>query len=179
MSSGRAELVLDADVLMNLLATDHLREVLQASLSQGLVCPRTEAEAIYLESRTPGSTRETIDLAPHIAAGTLARISLDRRETATYVQLAVEVDDGEAQVLAVGHQRGLVIATDDRRARRVAIRLGVRVLATPELIIAWAQAGTAQAIEVAQAISDIEARARYRPRATDPSRPAWDALKGP
>jgi hypothetical protein len=177
MSNGQGDLVLDADVLMNLLASDHLREVLVVPGARGILCPRTEAEAIYLNSRIPGSPPEVIDLAPHIASGTLTKTSLDPTETGTYVQLATEVDDGEAQVLAVGHHRGLVVATDDRRARRVATRLNIGLLSTPELVIAWASDPTTLRAAVGPAISDIEVRARYRPRAGDSNRAGWDLLR--
>lgn len=179
MSSVRSDLALDADVLMNLLASDHLSDVLAANGRRGLLCPRTEAEVIYLNPRTLGSPPEAVDLAPHIASGTLVRAVLDAAETATYVQLATEVDDGEAQVLAVGIHRGLVVATDDRRARRVAARLGVGLLSTPELVVIWAAAPQTQGATVAPAILDIEIRARYRPRTADPHRTAWDGLKIP
>lgn len=118
-------------------------------------------------------------MARHIASGTLARTSLDPAETATYVGLAIEVDDGEAQVLAVGHHRGLAVATDDRRARRVATRLAVGVLSTPELVIAWSRDPRTVPTDVVRAIVDIEIRARYRPRAGDPNRATWDILKTP
>jgi predicted nucleic acid-binding protein len=179
MSSPQPELVLDADVLMNLVASGHPSEALAANGRRGLLCPRTEAEVIYLNPRSPGTPREVIDLGPYITSGTLVRTVLDAAETATYVRLAAEVDDGEAQVLAVGLERGLVVATDDRRARRVAARLGVGLLSTPELILVWAAAPQTEAAAVAPAILDIEIRARYRPRTADPSRVAWDGLRGP
>lgn len=179
MSSARTDLVLDADVLMNLLASGHPSEVLAANGRRGLLCPRTEAEAIYLNPRTPGTPPETIDVGPYVASGTLRRAVLDAAETATYVRLAAEVDDGEAQVLAVGLERGLVVATDDRRARRVATRLGVGLLSTPELVVIWAGDPDTKAANVAPAILDIEIRARYRPRTTDPNRTSWDSLRSP
>lgn len=179
MSSVRSDLALDADVLMNLLASDHLSDVLAANGSRGLLCPRTEAEVIYLNPRTLGSPPEAVDLVPYITSGILVRAVLDAAETATYVQLAAEVDDGEAQVLAVGLHRRLGVATDDRRARRIAARLGVVLLGTPELVVAWANDPRTLAADVSAAIVEIEIRARYRPRVADPNRTAWDALKVP
>lgn len=179
MSSVRSDLALDADVLMNLVATDHLSDVLAANGSRGLLCPRIEAEVIHLDPRTLGMDPEAVDLAPHVASGTLVRVVLDAEETATYVRLATEVDDGEAQVLAVGMHRRLTVATDDRRARSVATRLGIVLLSTPELIMIWAADPQTQAAHVSPAILDIEIRARYRPRIADPNRTAWDRLKVP
>jgi hypothetical protein len=41
------------------------------------------------------------------------------------VRLATIVDDGEAATLAVAEARGLQLATDDRKARRVCAELGL------------------------------------------------------
>ena len=177
MSSERSDLVLDADVLMNILATDRLDEILAANGVRGLLCPRTMAEAVYLNPRVPGDPRDTIDLAPHIASGSLVRSSMSEEEVASYVRFAAEVDDGEAQVLAVGLHRQLTVATDDRRARRVATREGVGLVGTPELILEWARGGTPSLAKRRSAIVDIEVRARYRPRPSDPSRAEWDRLR--
>jgi hypothetical protein len=178
MSSDRPDdLALDADVLMNLLATDRLEEILAANGLRGVVCPRTRAETVYLNARAPGASRETIDLAPHIAAGTIVTTTLSEDETATYVRFAAEVDDGEAQVLAVGLHRGLAVATDDRRAMRVGAREEVKLLSTPELILRWAHHSGGSTDDLSQAVVDIEVRARYRPRPADPNRAEWDRLR--
>ena len=175
MSSSPPDLTVDADVLMNLLASDHIEAILAANGHRGLVCPRTEAEAIYLNPRSPGLPRERIDIEQLVAAGVLARTVLDAAETSTFVRLAALVDDGEAQVLAVAVHRALPVATDDRKARRLAIDLGLSVLSTPELVMAWASRATAA--ESAAAVLDVEVRANYRPRAADPLRSEWDRLK--
>lgn len=176
-SERRDDLALDADVLMNLLATDRLEEILAAGGFRGVVCPGTRAEAVYLNARASGASRETIDLGPHFDSGMLIAAVLSGDETATYVRLAAEVDDGEAQVLAVGLHRGLVVATDDRRARRVAAREEVKLLNTPELILQWAHQSGRSTNDLRQAVFDIEVRARYRPRPADPNRAEWDRLR--
>lgn len=178
MSSHRPDdIALDADVLMNLLATDRLEEILAANGFRGVVGPRTRAETVYLNPRVPGAPRDTIDLVPHIVAGSIVTTALNEDETATYIRFAAEVDDGEAQVLAVGLHRGLVVATDDRRARRVAAREAVKLLSTPELILVWAHRSGRSINEVRQAVLDIEMRARYRPRTADTNRAEWDRLR--
>jgi hypothetical protein len=177
MSSDRSDLVLDADVLMNLLATDRVAEILAANGVRGLLCPRTMAEAVYLNPRVPGDQRDAIELSPHLGSGILAQTSLSADETATYVRLAAEVDDGEAQVLAVGLHRQLTVGTDDRRARSVATREGVALLSTPELILEWAQSAGVSTADKRNAVLDIEVRARYRPRPSDPAREEWDRLR--
>lgn len=58
-----------------------------------------------------------------------------------YVSFACEVDDGEAQALAVAKNRGFVLLTDDRKAARVAQRsdVAVRVTSTAKILQAWAK----------------------------------------
>lgn len=177
MSSELADIALDADVLMNLLATDRLEEILAANGVRGILCPRTRTESVYLNPRSPDGERQIIDLGPHITAGALAEAELDEQETATFIRFAAAVDDGEAQVLAVGRHRGLTVATDDRRARNVAAREGIGLLSTPELVLRWAERSGRRAEEHRQMITDIEIRARFRPRLSDPSRQAWDTLR--
>jgi predicted nucleic acid-binding protein len=176
MSRARLELGLDADVLMNLVATDQLDAVLAASGFTGLIAPKTEAEALYLNPRTAGRSPDPIDLSSLIAASVLRRTALTDDEVREFVALAREVDDGEAQVLAICSKRGIAVATDDQKARRIATERGIRLMGTPELIIQWA-AG-AESVAAAAAIQDVEARARFRPRPSDPLRAEWDRLKG-
>ena len=142
-----------------------------------MVCPGTRAETVYLNARAPSASREAIDLDPHIAAGTIVTTTLSDDETATYVRFAADVDDGEAQVLAVGLHRGLAVATDDRRARRVGAREEVKLLSTPELVLRWAHHTGRDTDDLRQAVVDIEVRARYRPRPADPNRAEWDRLR--
>jgi predicted nucleic acid-binding protein len=177
MSSGIADLVLDADVLMNLLATDRLAEMLAANEVRGLVCPKTRAEAIYLNPRVSGEPRDVIDLAPDLASGVLIVTVLTGDEIASFVRFAIEVDDGEAQVLAVGLHRRLTVATDDRRARGLAARLGLAARTTPDLVLEWARRGGRNADEQRQAFVDIETRARFRPKPTDANWQEWRRLR--
>ena len=175
MSDHQDSLGIDADVLMNLLATDQLGPILDASELAGLICPRTEREALYLHPRVASDPRDVIELGHFVSAGILSRTELDSAETARFVELAKRVDDGEAQVLAVCEHRSLTIATDDKKARSLAAELGVPTLSTPDLVFAWC--ATVSDAECAAALLDIEVRATYRPGATDPHRAEWDRRK--
>jgi predicted nucleic acid-binding protein len=52
------------------------------------------------------------------------------------VNFATEVDDGEAQSLAIAKHRGFVFLTDDRKAVKVAQRpdVAVRTTSTPNIL---------------------------------------------
>jgi len=176
MSSRPRQTVIDADVLMNLLATDQLEAILSSTGLEGLVCPRTESKALHLDPRAAGGAREIIELEPLFGLGVLTRCPLSPEEIDTFVRLAARVDDGEAQILAVARHRGIAIATDDRKARRLAAELGITVVGTADLVTVWAAAVTDSRV-AASAIRDIEVRASYRPGRLDPRREAWDRFR--
>jgi len=158
---------------MNLVASGQLAEVLAASSVRGLICPRVAAEALYIEGDAPGG-RDAVDLTPFITSDALTLIDLTDDEMGLFVTLAAEVDDGEAQVLAVAANRKLRAATDDRRAARTAARLGVVLLDTPALLLAWAKVTTADG---STAIKRIEDRAHYHPASAHVRRDEWIALR--
>jgi hypothetical protein len=60
-----------------------------------------------------------VDLSRHVQASAFEIIDMTAGEIPLYVELAGLVDDGEASTIAVAIKRGLALATDDRKARRV------------------------------------------------------------
>jgi predicted nucleic acid-binding protein len=84
--------------------------------------------------------REPIDLTPLVASGLLSVIGTeDEAELQTFVDLAVELDDGEAMTAALAIHREYVLVTDDRKAERLLARR-VELRATLDVIQAWAEA---------------------------------------
>ena len=165
----------DADVLMNLMATGRFGAILAALRIAALVAPRVESEALYLEADADDDVPVLIDLAPAVSDGTVIQADLDAEEIALYVELAREVDDGEAQAIALARARELRIATDDRRAGRAAARLDVRVVTTPELMFAWENLARPTPEQIGDSLRAIERRACYRPGRTHPLRSWWES----
>ena len=130
------ELVADADVLMSLVASDEAAAILRAADVRLVICPEVESEALYLEAESSGE-RRPVDLKQLYDDGVAANAALSDAEIDLFVQLAREVDDGEAQALAIASTRQLNLATDDRRAARVAARLNIQTIDTPELTLNW------------------------------------------
>jgi predicted nucleic acid-binding protein len=159
-----AELVVtDADVLMNLMASGVAIQILECQRIIFLVTPTIGAEALYLEALDPSGEREKIDLTLLQHAGLLQRVGLEGREFELSVSLARAVDDGEAEIIALAVNRGLTIATDDRKARRVAADYGVGLVSTPEIIRGWWSAMQPSDDRLSEAITLISRRSRYRP----------------
>ena len=82
--------------------------------------------------------------------------------------------DGEAMCLAIAESRTWPIATDDRKAIRVARQSGLTVLSCPELVKTWAGATKAKRAEVVQVLTSIQVFAQFRPNASMPDAAWWD-----
>lgn len=60
--------------------------------------------------------------------------------------LGLLVDTGEAEAIALAQERGWRIILDDRRARAVAVRLGVRIIGTVGVLVRARQRGVVAAL---------------------------------
>jgi predicted nucleic acid-binding protein len=120
---------------------------------------------------------EPVELDPLFERGVLNRCAIENeREEDLYVAYALELDDGEAMSLAVAESRGLPLATDERKARRV-VRDNcpqLPLISTAEVIHEWAQ--SREASEIVAAVRSIHYRARFQPSDPDPLAPWWATL---
>lgn len=167
-------MLLDACVLLNLLAADSLEDVAQVIGSPLLIVEQVAAETLLLEDVVESQLRRTsVNLAKPIANGAILVVNLRAAELATFVDLARRVDDGEAATLAVAIARELPIATDDRKARRVAINEGLAPPArTSDLLRRWAE--TTQDDNLVRArLRAVQQRARFRPPTSDHNNEWW------
>jgi hypothetical protein len=174
-------LVLDACVALNLAATGRPTHVLGTLTRQFAMARQAAEETLYIETITAGiTTHEVVDPGQWLADGMLQILELDAAETVQFVALATEVDDGEAATLAIARERGLDVATDDRKARRVAQRLELlEPVRTSRLLHDYCAAADLPGREVAEVLRATEQRARFRPPTSDPLHPWWTkALNG-
>lgn len=178
MTSPRVQ-ILDACVLINLLASGEIAGILGAAARASLVCSAVERESIYLRTDDPNAPLELIQLAPLLQSGLLTTCHIEGDEEARlYVHYASALDDGEAMSLAIALARGLVLATDERKARRLFLEAAGdprRLISTSELVRRWANAEGVAAPRLKAALTRIEAHARYQPPAGDPNYEWWIA----
>jgi predicted nucleic acid-binding protein len=169
--------VLDTSVALNLLATGVGVAVLKTLEVNCFVCSAVVDEAIYIRSDDPVQTREAVSIDPWLLSGTVDITSPNGPlEEELYVQFAGDLDDGEAMSLAICRARGYALATDDRKARRIAGQLApptVQLLSTSQIFHHWANRTGAAAGELKRVLSAIELRARFIPPHDDPLREWW------
>lgn len=171
-------IAVDADVLMNLLATGCAAGILLALNIVLHVPPTVAAEAIYLEGEDVGGPHEQIDLTELEQRDVLSRVALSDRELDLVVDLARTVDDGEAEVIALALTRSVAMATDDRKARRVAMQRGTTLTWTADLLRRWHDAAAADDSRMAEILQRVTRRSRYRPPPDDSLFTWWMNLIG-
>lgn len=184
MTGATTVVISDACCLLNLYAAGDLASLLrgigwEVHASAGVV-----AEAYFTLVKDPDDPSELvpapIDLAPALGAGLLKLCQVTgAEEVELFVRLASALDDGEASCLAVAKIRGWALATDDRKARRMAGELGVPTISTAELMKRWADRTGIGADEVATALRNIQTYANYLPRPGSPLYSWWIAQTDP
>lgn len=145
-----------------------------------LMADQAAVEIGYLRDEIGGQiVRTPIDLRPHLVSGAMRFLSLTDKELPQYVRLAAILDAGEAATLAIAESRGLQLATDDRKARRVCAELGLpEPIRSLYLLRAYADAAALSEQAVRERLVRIRDRASFRPGRMDPDFKWWSAHAG-
>ncbi|HWO25413.1 MAG TPA: hypothetical protein VNO30_42020 [Kofleriaceae bacterium] len=161
-------IVLDASIVINVLGCGAAASVLQAIPGMCLV-PDVTSREIFRDPLAPGGGANPLD--PLVAAGLIERVGLTPATMETFIELVGaappnDLGDGEAAAIALARERGLPIALDDTKARRIVrerfhglpLRSSVDLFALPSVAVAL---GDALADAVFSAL--IHARMRVLP----------------
>jgi predicted nucleic acid-binding protein len=169
-------LLQDACVLINLLGSGRFADIVREVSRPVAVSASAARETLSLRDAETGE-REPIELRGYIASDLIQILDVEtERERARYVAYAAELEDGEAMSLALAECRGISLATDDCKARRLINEQGlsIELWSTVDILKAWAKAGKVPAAEVRTTLRQISMRARYRPRETHPDWKWWN-----
>lgn len=179
-AEGSRPILLDAYCLLNLYASRQIAAILGDSSARFAITARVVAESGYVRrggSDDDADERDPLDLAPRLAAGSLTvwRIATDA-EAASFIDFAAALDDGEAETCALAHHRGAIVATDDRKARRLCGQHvpPLELRSTLDIIRDWAKVSAIAPAILGELLRDIRDRARFSPNRNDPLRPWWD-----
>jgi hypothetical protein len=174
---GRPVAILDACVLINVLASGRAKEIFTRSGYSFGICTVASKESVYLRAVDPNAPPEVVELDPFVKSKCLAvyHLSGDAEQT-LYVDYAANLDDGEAMTLALAFSRGYMVATDDRKARRIFLADtgdAARLLSTPQILRQWSQSAHLSASELKKLLLEIAHRGRFSPRSDDPEFGWW------
>lgn len=172
--------VLDACSLLNLLASRRFADIARGTPAL-LVIPDLAAVEIRFVRRggtgADADEREPVDLGDFQADRLLVVANLDTSsELASFVAFAAQMDDGEAASCAIVVNRGGTLVTDDRKARCIMAQAfpATRLLATSEVIKAWADEARLGPNDLSHVLVDIEQRGNFRPGRNDPLEGWWN-----
>lgn len=173
--------IVDACCLINLYASGKIQAIIPACGGSFYVSEQVQRESLSIREIDPADPSilipSQINLIPDLSNGLIRECRLEtEEEIESYVNFATEVDDGEASSLAIAKARNWVIATDDRKAIRLACESGIAVITTPELIERWVKATKPSEEEIRQTIRAIERFARFRPRRGNPLHDWWASM---
>lgn len=175
--------IVDACCTINFYAAGNLLTLLPTLGVGWHITENVVREAGFIRKVDPDDptkfVREPIDLKPALDAGVLQLCTADDEELALFVELAVLLDDGEAMSLAIAQNRGWTLATDDRKARRIAGERKVPLLSTPQLLKHWATVTSADEVSVARELHNIQTFARFQPNSNLPDVDWWRAIVDP
>ena len=169
--------IIDSCSLINLYSGwGRLDELLELD-SQWHICDAVANETEYVREYGPNGVKLLVrlDLQSSIQRGVLSSLRPEsEKEIEDYVDYATEVDDGEAQALAIAKNRHFILLTDDRRAARLALRpdINVRITSTPAVLKTWSRLSPQNEHKLSIIIPRITDLARFAP-AQDSAFSAW------
>jgi predicted nucleic acid-binding protein len=169
--------IIDTCCLLNLFASGKPREILH--YFGGLhVSEYVQGEALWIREydheSPPQLIPRRIDLSECLDAGAIAICRLEQaREFELFIHFAQHLDEGEASVLAIAKVRDWIVATDDRKARRIAAEQSVSTISTSEMIHSWTESEQLSDRHVGELLRNIQRFGRFVPRSTDPLYEWW------
>jgi predicted nucleic acid-binding protein len=169
--------IIDACVLINLLATEELKGILGTIKKSSLICSFVEKETLYLRTLDRQKPKDLIDLGGFVNDGLLRVCTIeDTNEESLYVDFASTLDDGEAMTLAIAIARDFDLVTDELKARRIfldRVPHPKRLISTSQILRQWAELRRISATKLKNTLYKIETRARYRPPTSDYNYKWW------
>lgn len=166
--------LLDACTVLSLYATRRMAAILAVVTGSVAIVDIVAQEALYVRHLVDGKwEREPVDLSPLIATGALEVVDPDgEEEFQTFVDLAADLDDGEAMSAALAIHRRCVLVTDDRKTERL-LASRLRLRSTLDLIRAWTVADEVSDDLAREVLTAVYERG-YEPSTVHRLRPWWD-----
>lgn len=171
-------IVLDTCVFLNVVASSEVASIVENLSSSVLVCSEVERESLFLRDERDEKVLVPINTAEVLGSGPFVKCDLSNSaEEDLFVELAAQVDDGEAMAMAIAMNGNCDFATDDRKARRIFLERSAqrhRLHSTPSIMRTWAERACISAEQCQKALRRIVRRARFSPRRDDPDWQWWN-----
>src|SRR5580700_7033878 len=105
----------DACVLINLLASGRFEDIANGCGFRFAIASIVTQEALFLRADDGGEHKQ-IDLQPFIGSGILEVLTVESEaEKLRFIEMTLDLDDGEAESIAIAEARSFALATDDKK----------------------------------------------------------------
>jgi len=174
--------IFDACTLINLYASNFMDEIISSRQARCCVVEQASRESLFIRRSSDTGTsfdKEPVVLAPYFNSGALQSVKLETAdEQNLFVNLALQIDDGEAATIAIAISRQMQVITDDKKAIRILKQEapGIVCLSTLEVIKAWSETLSIQSEQIKAALSNILKYANYRPGKGHPLFAWWQSI---
>ena len=176
----RNYLIIDACVLLNLIATGIIDKSLTVIAQNSMVCVLVKSESLYLRKEADINENESVDIDDLVNQGIIQICDCeDAEEQKLFVNLAASLDDGEAMSLAIALSRNWHLATDDKKARRIFSENAQNnnlLVSTSDLIKEWAENEKIDDLAIKPILLKVERKASFRPPKSDINLQWWNDI---
>jgi predicted nucleic acid-binding protein len=161
--------IIDACCLINFYASTFLDSILKNLPLNFYVVEQVKYESLYIrkpDESERGFDYEPISLDQYFKSNLLKVISLETEgEKNLFINLADQLDDGEAATLAIAISRKMRVITDDKKAIRILRQdfPAIHYLTTLDIIKEWSDKNFIEIEELKKALTNILIRANYLP----------------
>lgn len=148
-------IILDACCIINLYCSGYMEEILES-------IPKAVAVATYVHDEEI----KRFSLEPVIQRGLLRVVAPNsEEENELFVNLASQVEDGEAVTAAIAISRNWAIGTDDHRAVMVINKTAkhLQVISSLALIKHWADESQQPVVTIRGVLQNVKNHGRYEP----------------
>lgn len=174
----RNYLIIDACVLLNLIATGIIEKILGVVAQNSVICVLVKDESLFLRKEDDINETEPIDIEDLIDKKLIQVCDCDTfDEQQAFINFAAVLDDGEAMSLAIALSRIWHLATDDKKARRIFSENAPNnnlLVSTSDLIKEWAETNNIDDSEITSILLKVQRKASFRPPKSDPNLQWWN-----
>lgn len=176
----RDYLIIDACVLLNLFATGIVQEILTLIAQNSVICVLVKEESFYLRKEEDQNEIESIDIEDLISQEVIQICDFENTdEQNLFVNLAAELDDGEAMSIAIALSRNWHLATDDKKARRIFTENAQSndlLVSTTDLIKEWSENENVDDLAIKSILLKVERKASFHPPKADINLQWWNNI---
>ncbi|MBW4671246.1 MAG: hypothetical protein KME60_28450 [Cyanomargarita calcarea GSE-NOS-MK-12-04C] len=166
MQITHSHILLDACCVINFCASGEFLAILKS----------LPAEIVVTTVVQERELKTLLEFEEAIKHGLLKVVDFEsEEEEESFVNYAVDLDDGESATCAIAVHRKWAIATDDDKAIKFLQKnfLHLQILSTPEIIKHWSEKQSIDSLVLSNVLNGIKIKGRYVPPKNNPLQSWW------